>query len=385
MPDRLERLRPDPVDARPGRKVAERLQRRDAGRFERLPVRVPHARDEGQVVVLDPLPVAACAEVADPAVVARPRVRLRLGVERSQEPVAHAPVVRLELGEPERLALAAPVLDVDVLDGPALDAGELLGVEAELKDVRRLRRAGELRVDRLVAAFRKALEEVREPAPAPICEIRLVDHLRVAGANRLLRQPPGLVRVEAFVADRGNAQDAPPFRLEPREVGVLVLVALAEDQVAVRRIEVRPLELAARDGEREPRQVRAGEVGREVGGRERERAVVGEAHPRSIGLATAGSYGCARAAPRTARARRRGRPSECDPSSGRAWTAPPHQARGPVQVDLGAQRHLGGVRDVIAGAAKLLESPLPNEVDLGLVDRHELCRSHRAPSPFRCR
>ena len=121
--DRLERTLAGSRRRASRRKaVAERLQRRDAGRFERLPVRVPHARDEGQVVVLDPLPVAACAEVADPAVVARPRVRLRLGVERSQEPVAHAPVVRLELGEPERLALAAPVLDVDVLDGPALDA-----------------------------------------------------------------------------------------------------------------------------------------------------------------------------------------------------------------------------------------------------------------------
>ncbi len=87
-------------------------------------------------------------------------------IERCEEPLAHAPVVRLELGDAERLALAAPVLDVDALDGRALDPRDLLGVEAELQDVRRLRRPRELRVDRLVPPVGLPLEEVREPAPA---------------------------------------------------------------------------------------------------------------------------------------------------------------------------------------------------------------------------
>ena len=58
----------------------------------------------------------------------------------------------------------------------------------------------------------------------------------------------------------------------------LVLVPLAADEVAVRVVHVRPLELAALDLEREVRQVRAGQVGREVGGREEQRAVNGESH-----------------------------------------------------------------------------------------------------------
>ena len=102
------------------------------------------------MIVVDALLAAAMPEVADPAVVARPGVGLLLDGERAEEPLAHPPVVRLELREPERLALASAVLDVDVLDGRPLDPRNLLGVEAELQDVRRLRGPGELRVDRLV-------------------------------------------------------------------------------------------------------------------------------------------------------------------------------------------------------------------------------------------
>ena len=47
-----------------------------------------------------------------------------------------------------------------------------------------------------------------------------------------------------------------------------MLVALAADEVAVRVVDVRPLELAALHLELELRQVRAGEMRREVGGRE---------------------------------------------------------------------------------------------------------------------
>ena len=71
-------------------------------------------------------------------------------------------------------------------------------------------------------------------------------------------------------------------RLEPREVGGLVLVPLGHDDPPVRVVEVRPLELAALNAELELRQVRAGEMVREVGGREPERAVSRESHHRSI-------------------------------------------------------------------------------------------------------
>ncbi len=244
------------------------------------------------MVVLDASRVTEPAKVADPAVVTGPRVRLLLRVERGEEALADAVVVRLELRDTERLPLAPPVLDVDVLDGRALDPRELLGVEAELEHVARLRRAGELRVDRLVAPARLLLEEVREAPPAAVREVRLVDHVRLARADRLLREASRHHRVEVLVVERRHAQDRAPLGLEPREICVLVLVSLAEDQVAVRRIDVRLVELAARDGQRERRQVRAREVRREVGGRERERAVVERPHARSIRTRAVVPYAC---------------------------------------------------------------------------------------------
>ncbi len=69
----------------------------------------------------------------------------------------------------------------------------------------------------------------------------------------------------------------------------LVLVPLPEDEVAVRGVEVRLLELAARDGQRQRRQVRAGEMRREVGRRESE-CVVENAHTTSIGPRAAVPY-----------------------------------------------------------------------------------------------
>ncbi len=229
-------------------------------------------------------------EVADPAVVARPRVRVLLGGERAEEPLAHPPVVRLELREPERLPLAEAVLHVDVLDGRLLDPRDLLGVEAELQDVRRLGGSGELRVDRLVPAVLPALEEVGEPAPAAVREIGLIDDLRRGGPDRLLRQPSRLRRVEALVVVRRDADDRPSGRLETGEVRLLVLVPLPEDEIAVRGVEVRLLELAARDGQRQRRQVRAGEMGRQVGRREGQR-VVENAHTMSIGTPAEAPYG----------------------------------------------------------------------------------------------
>ena len=157
---------------------------------------------------------------------------------------------------------------MEALRQPPLDPPELLGVEAELEHVRRLGRARELRVDGLVRAVRLALEEVREPAPGAVGEVRLVDDLRLAGANRLLGEPPRLVGVEALVVVGRDADDRAPVGDEPREVRSLVLVALAADEVAVRVVHVRPLELAALHLQVQVRQVRAGEV-RPRGRRER--------------------------------------------------------------------------------------------------------------------
>ena len=134
---------------------------------------------------------------------------------------------------------------MEVLRQPPLDPPELLGVEAELEHVRGLGRARELRVHGLVRAVRLALEEVREPAPGAVGEVRLVDDLRLAGADRLLGEPPRLVGVEALVVVGRDADDRASLGDEPREVRGLVLVTLAADEVAVRVVHARPLELAA--------------------------------------------------------------------------------------------------------------------------------------------
>ena len=242
------------------------------------------------MVVVDALLPAQVAEVADPAVVARPRVRVAArrralrGTARAR--AGSTPRTR----DAERLALAAPVLDVDALDGRALDPRDLLGVEAELQHVRRLGRARELRVDRLVAPVGLQLEEVARTRATAVGEVRLVDDVRRAGADRLLGQPSSLVGVEALVVVRRDPDDRAPLGLEPRQVGGLVLVPLAEDQVAVRRLELRLDELPARGRERERRQVRAGEMGREVGRGEAERVVGVQPHGLSIWHSAAPSY-----------------------------------------------------------------------------------------------
>ena len=200
-------------------------------------------------------------------------VARRIGDE-ALEPRAHAPVVRAELGGPERGLLARAEQDVDPLGLPALQPGELLVVEEELEDVRRLRRARELRVERLVRPVGLPQEEVGDAAPAVVREDALVDDVD-AVRERLLglgdRTLPARV-VEVDLADR------PPLRAERLEVRVLVLEPLAEDQLRLLVHDLRPRELAARVRERERRQVLAGEERRHVGRRELELVVV-DLHP----------------------------------------------------------------------------------------------------------
>ena len=210
----LEALGPQAVRAAVAvrRERAELRERVDPVGEQPLGPAAAHPGDEHEVVVgLEPR-AAEVPEVADPAVPARPGVGRVLACERGEEPLPHAPVVGLELGGAEALALAAPVLDVDVLDRRALQPLDLLGVEEELQQVRRLGRARELRVDGLVRPVGEALEEVGEPAPAPVGadEVRLVDDLGGARADRLLGSLSGGVGLEVLVLVAGHAGDRQP-------------------------------------------------------------------------------------------------------------------------------------------------------------------------------
>ncbi len=303
--DLLEALRPEAVRgavAGPGER-AQLGERRDAVRHELLRPAAAHPGHEHEMVVgLEPR-AADVPKVADPAMPAGPRVRLVLPLERREEPPAHAAVVGVELGDAEALPLPAAVLDVHALDRRILQPFDDLRVEEELKHVRGLGRPRELRVDRLVGSLRRLLEEVREAVPAAVLalEVRLVDDVGCAVAHGLLREPPRHVGVEVLVVVGRDSNDRAALALEPLEVRRLVLAALPEDEVAVRVVDVRLLALLPENLERERRQMRAGEVGREVGGREPKGAVGAKAHTISIGPRPAASYvsGC------TGRRRRR--------------------------------------------------------------------------------
>src|SRR6185503_10587409 len=299
----LEALGPQAVwgaVARHGER-AQPGERLDAVRDELLRPAAAHPGHEQEMGVGLELRAADVPEGTDSAVPARPRVRLVVALERREEPLAHAPVVRVELGDPEALPLAAAVLDVHTLDGRFLQPLDDLGVEQELEDVRGLRRPRKLRVDRLVCPLRRLLEEVREPVPAPIAagEVRLVHDVSGSGTHRVLGESPRDVGVEALVVVGRDSDDRAALPLEPLEVRRLVLPALAEDQVDVRVVDVRSFARPVDDLEREGRQMRAGEVRREVGRREPQSAVGAEAHTTSIGARPAASYvsGCTESAP----------------------------------------------------------------------------------------
>jgi len=230
------RVRPKPGSERFARRVAELLERRDPCRDQRLRLRAAQAGNEREVVVVDALLRAQVPEVADAAVPARPAVGHLPRLEHGEIPLADAAVVRLEVDDAERLARAEPVLDVDALDGAPLEASDLLGVEQQLQDVRRLGTARELGVDGLVAAAGPALEEVGEAAPAAILahEVGLVDDVRHTGVDRLLGELSRLVRVELLVVVGRDPDDRAAGGDEAGQEGGLVLVPFPEDQVAVR-------------------------------------------------------------------------------------------------------------------------------------------------------
>ena len=148
------------------------------------------------------------------------------------------------------------------------------------------------------ASCRPARSRRRPAAPGsprtpPRCrrEVRLVDHVGGARADRVLGEPLRLARVEVLVVEGRQRDDGLPLAHEPGEVRLLVLVSLAEDEVAVRGVELRLHDLAACGRERQRRQVRAGEMVGEVRRRQPQRPVVATFHGRSISVPAGAPYG----------------------------------------------------------------------------------------------
>jgi hypothetical protein len=221
----------------------EPLERRDPGDSEPVDPGPPHPGHEAEVVVLRPLPRAAREPVADGAVRDRERVRGRRLSDPVEEPPPDAPEVGVEVAHAVGDALARPEHDVHPLGEPPLNTPDLLGVERELEQVSRLARARELRVGDLVRPVREPLDQVGDPAPAAVLEGGLVDDLRARPNRRL-----GLGSV-------ARSRDLASLRADPLEVGRLVLLPLAPNEVGLRVVDDRPSELPARDREVERGQV----------------------------------------------------------------------------------------------------------------------------------
>ena len=183
--------------------------------------------------------------------------RRRVGDELL-EPRADAPVVGAELLGPKDACSPEPSRTW-ICRSRSLDPRELLVVEEELEDVRGLRGARELGVERLVGAVRPAQEEVGDAAPALVREDALVDDVGLAVADRLRGRAGGAV---AVALGSGISSDGHPLGAQALEVGLLVLEPLAEDQLRLLVLDLGPVELAARVRERERRQVLAGQEGR---------------------------------------------------------------------------------------------------------------------------
>ena len=291
--------------ADPGqRAVAHALDSRDDRHFERRQIR--HRRhvardqpaplaagdtgDERQVVVGPALLRARLLPLAEPAVIDRLGVGLRRRPGVRLETAPDGAVVRGVLDHTEARACQA-VAPVERQVHPrrlhALHPRQQVRVQQKLQQRLALGAAGQLGVEHLVRpAAQRARgahpeQEVGVAAPAPILVLQapLVDH--VDPAPHRLRGALGGVRavlVRERCVGRGDSCDAAAVGRELFQQALLVLdPALLQNlsaRVVVRR---RRLDLAARDGAAQARQVAAGEVAAEIGGRELQPAV-GVAH-----------------------------------------------------------------------------------------------------------
>jgi hypothetical protein len=264
MADVFERRRAQLRDPRAGPRIAEGFERGDARRGQLLDLRARDAGDADEVVVLLPLPLTQREEVADPTVLDRVGVGVGPRGDSVEEPLPDPPVVGHVVARPEGLALTEPVDDVHGVGHPALNPRDLLGVEAKLEHVSRPSVPFELGVNDLVGTVRQTDDEVRHPAPVAIEEGRLVDDV-CAAAHRPLGLAGHAVPIPAASARVLDVVDVASLAAKPTQVGLLVLLTFAADEIGVPIDAKRPLKFIARDSELKRRQVRAREEGAERG------------------------------------------------------------------------------------------------------------------------
>ena len=144
-------LGPMPVTVRSPSAGGEGGERVDPGDGELAGLVAAEAGHPAEVVVVLAPALAGLVPAAHAAVADGQRVGDRLVGQRGEEAGPHGAVVGGHLGGADRGPLLAAEDHVHVLGLGALEAGDLLGVEAELQDGRRLHLAGQLGVLGLVA------------------------------------------------------------------------------------------------------------------------------------------------------------------------------------------------------------------------------------------
>ena len=283
--DAGERGGADAVDRRLHRQAqgAEIRHRGHSPLDEPAPLAAGDAGDQRQMVVRPPPVRADSAPVAEPAVLDRLRVGPRRRVRMRLEAPPDGAVVRRVLGHPEARVdppLAPAQRQVHPLRLGPLHALQQVRVQQELQQRRTLGRPRELRIDHLVRPVAQPArplhpnQEVGVPAPAPVRVLQpaLVDDARPP-PHRLhgARRGRGAILLRERHADRGYGLHGAALGGEPLQQTLLVLDAALPQHVRARVVVGRrPLDLAERDGAAQARQVAAGEVAAQIGGRERQ-------------------------------------------------------------------------------------------------------------------
>ena len=229
---------------------------------------------------------AGLLPVADRAMIDRFRVGLRRCSGVRLETQADGAVVRRIFHDPEaRLdpAVAAAEREVHPLRFGLLHPRQQVGVQQKLQQRLALGAAGQLRVEHLVRpAAQRALpvhaeQEVGVAAPPAVVVLQasLVDHIGPA-PHRLsrLRGSRRPVPVRERRVGRGDGCHGAPVGRELFQEPLFVLDAALSEHVGARVVvRRRRIDLPERHGAAQARQVAAGEVAAEVGGREGEPAV----------------------------------------------------------------------------------------------------------------